>query len=83
MAWLRLVDVDAKLMFNPRVTPDPADAKRLEEKLQDVMQLRKPDVSSRRKFSLLSMPVATQKAEQRMQHPQGVATHGLTEASTR
>jgi len=79
MSWLRLVDVDAKLMFNPRVTPDPADAKRLEEKLQDVMQLRKPDMYSRRRFTLLSTPVATQKAAQPMQHP----LHGSTEVSTR
>jgi hypothetical protein len=34
MAWYHLSDFGASKVFSPRVTPDPHDAERLNEKLQ-------------------------------------------------
>jgi hypothetical protein len=37
MRWSRLSDLFTPLVFSPKVTPDPSNAKRLDEKLQQAM----------------------------------------------
>ncbi|MES1196529.1 MAG: hypothetical protein ABUL58_06250 [Steroidobacter sp.] len=42
MAWYDYIDMGLPPIFNPKVTPDPAVAERLEEKLQQAMREFKP-----------------------------------------
>lgn len=87
MTLLRLVDVDASMMFNPKVTPDPADAKRLEEKLQQVIQHRNQELDGRRKFRMVSASgegkAVALPAQLLARNSTYGAAHGLPDASTR
>lgn len=38
MFWYNFIDIGMPLVFSPKVTPDPIDAERLQEKLQHAMQ---------------------------------------------
>lgn len=39
MPWYNFIDIGMPLVFSPKVTPDPIDAERLEEKLQAARHL--------------------------------------------
>jgi hypothetical protein len=47
MSWFRAIDVGKSLVFNPKVTPDPEDAKRLDEKFKQVVRQTDRDVPRR------------------------------------
>ncbi len=42
MSWYDYIDIGSPSVFNPKVTPDPIVAERLEEKLQQAMRKLKP-----------------------------------------
>lgn len=39
MSWYNFIDIGMPLVFSPKVTPNPIDAERLEEKLQAARHL--------------------------------------------
>jgi hypothetical protein len=58
MSWFSVIDAGKSLVFNPKVTPDPEDAKRLDEKFKQVVRDTDRDVP-RRPLRIVAMPKRT------------------------